>query len=269
WDDPATVGDDERLLDDYINIGHDLSFATTITFQNLAPGLYDTFTYGWFPNSWYIQSCVFNAASTDPLASCGGAWGGSLATTPLAWGRHRQWVGAGGSLSIQAFGCQGQGGLNGIQVRHVPNAHITSYCAGKLNSDGCVPLIASSGYPSAADLGPYSLTIRAYNLVTLKPGLLLYSLSGRAAVPFQGGTLCLAAPVKRTPGQGSHGTPPGCNGSFYLHFIDFANGSIGGNPHPALLIPGTGVDCQWWARDSGLPPNNSQLSDALEFVLGF
>jgi hypothetical protein len=25
---------------------------------------------------------------------------------------------------------------------------------------------------------------------------------------------------------------------------------LGGNPHPALLVPGTTINCHWWARDA-------------------
>ena len=270
WNWPGTTGNDEVLIDDYLNAPLGVASAITLTLQNLAPGLYETFTYGWFPfNVPSSQTGIWNPASTDPFSICGGAWNVTLAATPQAWTKHRLYVSAGGSLSIMAYSVQLGGALNGIQVRHVPNAYMATYCTGKLNSEGCTPLLYGVGYPSAGDLGPYSLSLRGEALVTLKSGLLFYSLTGRAALPFQGGTLCVAAPLKRTPVMNSGGTPPGCNGTFFLSFSQFANGLLGGNPHPALLIPGTTVNCQWWARDSGAPPNNTQLSNALEFVQGY
>jgi hypothetical protein len=266
---PGTTGDDERLIDDYLSLPS--SGATvTVSFQNLAPGLYETITYGWLPwNVPYAQTGVWNLASTEPYGICGGTWNGTLAATPQAWSSHRQYISSGGVLTIKAQEIQLGGALNGMQVRGLPNAYQTNYCVGKVNSVGCVPSMVGGGYPSATNLNPYSLLLRGYNLVALKSGLMFYSLTGRATLPFQGGTLCVAPPVKRSPVLNSRGTGPGCNGSYSLDFGKFANGLLGGNPHPALLVPGTTINCQWWARDAGLSPNNTQLSNALEFVQGF
>jgi hypothetical protein len=103
-----------------------------------------------------------------------------------------------------------------------------------------------------------------------KPGLLLYGVDGRAALPFQGGILCVAPPVKRTPPRNSGGDHPvlkNCSGAYRIDMNAFAAGKIGGSPDPLLRRAGTFVHCQWWARD----PNGiagTSTSDALQYVVG-
>ena len=70
------------------------------------------------------------------------------------------------------------------------------YCTAKVNSLGCTPTIGSIGSSSAtAGLG---FTVRATNVINNKPGLLIYSNTGRTAVPFSGGLRCMNAPVRRS-----------------------------------------------------------------------
>ena len=100
---------------------------------------------------------------------------------------------------------------------------------------------------------------------------MLYSLTGPAALSFQGGTLCLAAPLRRTPGTNTGGNPPpdSCTGVPTIDMNLFAVGGLGGTPSPALTVPGTIVHCQWWGRDPGYPaPINTQLSNALRYTIG-
>lgn len=156
-----------------------------------------------------------------------------------------------------------------IMLRTHAEVSVTSYCTAKLNSLGCTPQIAGTGLPSAA--AGSGFMVSASQVRNNKVGLLLYGLNGRAAVPFQGGLLCLTGP-KRTPGAFAGGNPPpanDCSGVFALDMNAFAVGAAGGNPHAALSLPGSVVDCQWWGRDQGFPaPNNTTLSDALEYVVG-
>ena len=145
----------------------------------------------------------------------------------------------------------------------------STYCTAKVTSNGCTPAIGWSGTPSASSGSGFTVT--ATNMINNKSCILFYGVNGRAANPFQGGTLCVKAPVRRTPGTMTGGNPPpnDCSGSPSLDMNLFAVGGLGGNPLPALLIPGTVVDCQWWGRDPGFPaPSNTQLSDALEYTIG-
>ncbi|HTF89907.1 MAG TPA: hypothetical protein VK843_15945 [Planctomycetota bacterium] len=143
------------------------------------------------------------------------------------------------------------------------------YCTAKVNSQGCTPAIAWNGIPSAT--AGSGFTISASNVLNNKVGLLLYTNGPAAAAPFQGGYLCVGAPVKRSVPVNSGGSPPpsNCTGLFAIDLNLFAVGGLGGMPAPYLTVAGTGIHAQWWGRDPGLPfPNNSSLSDALQFTIG-
>lgn len=137
------------------------------------------------------------------------------------------------------------------------------YCTAKVNSLGCVPEIGWYGTPSASAGEGFQVVAR--NLRNNKAGLLLVSRAGRAATPFQGGTLCVASPFKRVNAGTTGGTPAGANCSGGLS-VDF-NRQIAQGLDPAL-VGGVTVDVQFWSRDPGFPaPDNTSLTDGLEFTL--
>jgi len=158
--------------------------------------------------------------------------------------------------------------VTGAEFNAAPSSVI--YCTAKLNSMGCIPSIASIGAPSASSGSGFS--VRASNVLNNKNGLLFYGINGRAALVFQGGFLCVKSQIRRTPSVNSGGNPPpnDCSGLFSIDMNLFAAGGIpGGTPIPELSVQGTLVNCQWWGRDPGFPPpNNTTLSDALEYVVG-
>jgi hypothetical protein len=104
-----------------------------------------------------------------------------------------------------------------------------------------------------------------------KSGMFLYGVSGAAATPFGGGTLCVQQPVRRTPGVQSGGGPGSiqdCSGVYSIDVNAFAVGALGGTPAPELSIPGTRVWMQAWGRDNGFPaPDNLALSSGLTYVV--
>ncbi len=147
-----------------------------------------------------------------------------------------------------------------------PSKHPPSiYCTAKVNSLGCASAIAFSGTPSASAGSGFAIT--AGNLLNNVSGLLFYGKSGAAAVPFQGGFFCVQPPITRTQGQASGGTPPpaaDCSGTFAFDFNAYAASGL----DPALTA-GKTVWAQYWSRDPGFSlPDNTNLSDALEFTLG-
>jgi hypothetical protein len=146
----------------------------------------------------------------------------------------------------------------------------STYCTAKPNSLGCVPTISSLGTPSAT--AGSGFTLAGYSVRNNKSGLLIYGVNGPAASPFQGGTLCVSSPIKRTGGQNSAGSSPpvnDCTGSYIIDMNAFAVSAGPPVPLPALRVAGTVVNCQFWGRDPGFPsPNNTTLSDALVYSVG-
>ena len=135
-----------------------------------------------------------------------------------------------------------------------------SYCTGKTNSVGCVPTVSSSGLASSTSSSAF--LIGCSNQINQKSGLLMYAHAPKVA-PFQGGTLCVRAPLKRTPPQSSGGSATGvdCTGTFSFDF----NAAIQGGTDPTL-VTGAEIYAQYWGRDPGSASTTS-LSNALRFVI--
>jgi hypothetical protein len=155
--------------------------------------------------------------------------------------------------------------LDDMEVDYTPTCQsVSTYCTAKVNSLGCTPVIASSGVPSLS--GPDNFLITASNVLNGKPGIMLWSLTP-SAVPFFGGTMCLAAPITRTPGQNSGGSAwpaQDCTGTYSYHFSQ-------GYMVAQLLPPSTRLYAQYWSRDPGSGPPSSPynigLTNALTFMI--
>jgi hypothetical protein len=142
-----------------------------------------------------------------------------------------------------------------------PATSQTTYCTAKTNSLGCVPAISGKGLASAT--ATFGYTVSAANVRNNTHGVLLYGLTGRNAMPFQGGLLCVNSP-KRTRVVYSDGNAPPVRDCTGVWSFDL-NKHLYRHPGPG---PGSQVWCQWYGRDGLLPPPNGvSLSDALELTL--
>jgi hypothetical protein len=263
---PGTTGDDQRLLDDVQDLGG-TGGTSTWTFSGLAPGNYSVYVYAWAPDSptLYLTD-VTVAGGAAGTQTCGGGTfpGYALGVTHVVDSTSSY-----GALTLTVATNTGFGSVNGFQLAPLPcDGSPLLYCTAKVNSLGCAPAIASTGTPSAT--AGSGFVVRGTNVINNKSGLLFYGSTGQTATPFQNGTLCVKSPIKRTPAVGSGGNPPpnDCSGVYAIDMNTFAVGGLGGAPLPALTVPGTVVDCQWWGRDPGFAaPNNTTLTNGLQYVV--
>jgi len=136
----------------------------------------------------------------------------------------------------------------------------TSYCIAKTNSQGCKATVALSGTPSAGNPAPF--LIQATQVINQTNGLLFYGF-GPNNKPFQGGTMCVVGPVRRTALQFSGGNsgPADCSGSYSFDF----NALIQSGVDP-LLVAGREVFAQYWYRDPA-SASATGLSDGAQFTI--
>jgi hypothetical protein len=133
-----------------------------------------------------------------------------------------------------------------------------TYCTAKVNSQLCVPAIATNGQPSFST--PIAFNVTCSQVLNNKNGLLFYG-SQASGAPFQGGHLCVKLPITRTNVQNSGGSASGtdCTGTYSFDFNALIQS--GGDPS---LAQGVDVFAQYWYRD---PQDafSTGLSDAVQF----
>ena len=172
-------------------------------------------------------------------------------------------------FSDPTTGASGSITLSGTLRSTWSAAPAVAFCTSKINSLGCTPAIAFTGTPKFSQGSGF--VVRASNVINNKNGLLFYGLNGGTNAAFQGGTLCVQTPIRRTPAVNSGGNvgPNDCSGIFALDMSAFAAGVFPGTPPlPGLREPGQVVTCQWWGRDPGyVTPNNTTLSNGLSYVV--
>lgn len=144
-----------------------------------------------------------------------------------------------------------------------PCRALTTYCTAQTSSLGCVAQAEWTGEPSVAASTSTPFEIAARDTPNNKSGLCFYGRRGPNSAPLGGGTLCVRAPIRRTPITSSGGSPSGddCTGRLALDFSAWIRGEV----DPSLEI-GAQVWCQWWYRDP-LAASGSALSDGLSFEI--
>jgi len=134
------------------------------------------------------------------------------------------------------------------------------YCTAKISSASCLPEIYWTGEPRLT--GPDSFRIRAREILRNKNAIFFWGRSLGSLPPFQGGFLCAAPPLRRTPVQKSTDPgPPECSGALSFHFSHAYMVSEG-------IVTGDEVYGQYWYRDPQDPVYPTGLTDAIWFIVG-
>ena len=144
-------------------------------------------------------------------------------------------------------------GLRDVYLHDLGAPAPEAYCTAKVNSLGCTPAVSHTG---SASLAAGDLEVRADGVLSQKHGLMFWGTTA-TALPFQGGTRCVAAPLVRTPIQSSGGSPApvDCTGSYGFLWTAAYTSTKG-------LTAGDTVYNQFWSRDAS-SPGGTGLSDAL------
>ena len=128
---------------------------------------------------------------------------------------------------------------------------VTTYCTPKITSSGCPPLITTSGSPKPGG----GFIVRGTLVDPGHIGVFFYAGNGPAAIPLQGGFLCVAPPVQRLPASVSNGFGP-CLGA-YTYNLDALVTS---------LPTGSVMHGQFWFRDPGAA-SGTGLSNGVTFTV--
>ena len=256
YDDPATSGGADALLDDLAFFGG----AATLEIRGLVAGQYEVYTYATVPDGAAHQTRVRVVGSPDPSQDVGGAFAGGYALG-VTHARHQVTVTAGSAVVIRLDVAAEFMSVNGFQI--VPFGATgdigTTYCSpGVLNASGNPGEISAFGSPRRVS---NDVTLTASSLPQSSFGFFLTSQTQGFVVAPGGslGNLCLGGSIGRYVGPGQVQNS-GAAGAFSLA-IDLAN-----TPTPTGLVsiaPGETWSFQAWYRDSVLGFPASNLTDGL------
>lgn len=135
-----------------------------------------------------------------------------------------------------------------------------AYCPAKVNSQGCTPVASWSG--TASLTGPADFQLSCTGMLNRMRGALMWS-PAASSPPYQGGSLCLAAPWQPATAFATGGTPTGvdCSG---LANLPLSQAFLAGTG----ATPGTTLYVQFFYRDPFQPDGSGLgLSDGVSFSL--
>lgn len=139
-----------------------------------------------------------------------------------------------------------------------------AYCTAGTTTNGCVPSISASGWPSAAASSGYTLQVQQVD--GQRQGLIFYGVSGPLAAQWGLGSsfLCVKTPTQRMPVSNTGGAVGQCNGALSIDWRAWTSSNPGalGTPFGA----GDMVYAQGWFRDPAAS-KATNLSNALSFAL--
>ncbi len=115
--DPATIGDDETLLDDYLVTFND-GLETCLFFKQLQPGTYIVTQYCWIPGAPATMSYATVDQSAEGAQIIGGAWPGQHEKF-VTFSQHIAVVGADGRLNTHSGIVPGADELDGAALNGV------------------------------------------------------------------------------------------------------------------------------------------------------
>ena len=202
-----TPAPDHDLLDDFYNVTEQLTW----TFDNLAPGTYEVFTYAWDGQTPGVLTTVdVPQSAAGPIQVGGAVWtvaGGYVSGSHFS--QHQVVLGTGQSTidvvcTPPAFPDFPDGGrLNGIQLVFTPPSPPgptgLTFCSSLPNSAGQTAAIGATAtvLPSGSiDAFANDLTVFATDMPANQPGIFFF---GTSAIdfPFGNGIRCVGGQVLR------------------------------------------------------------------------
>jgi hypothetical protein len=216
---------------------------STWEFSGLMPGKrYDVYVMRGRRGTWA------RSARSDRwtfVGFCGGGWLGAYVHEHALQAAPRRAHRDPGTLTIDVETAGGDGALS-IQIVDVTPPGMI-FCT-NTNSLGCLPSIGGER-PERVSTG---LSGRVRERAQQQAGPVVLRHDKPAICP--SAARCGEGARKRTLGQPGGNPPPSDCSSVLDRYECFRRRRAPGFPLPALAVPGTLVDCQWWGRDPGLQP---------------